>query len=94
MREDLQWEAHITGISIKANRMLDFLQRNLSWCPQQLRELVYFSLVRSKMEYAAIVWDPYGSISTRTLPGWRICNDEEPDLCVMTTVEQVVLLRC
>ena len=58
-REDLQWESHITGITAKANRTLGFLRRNLRYCPKQLRELAYCSLVRSRLEYASMVWDPY-----------------------------------
>ena len=59
LREDLQWETHTTGITAKANRTLGFLRRNLRYCPKQLRELAYYSLVRSRLEYASIVWDPY-----------------------------------
>ena len=39
--------------------MIGFLRRNLSRCPRQLRELAYFTLVRSRVEYGAVVWDPY-----------------------------------
>jgi len=28
-------------------------------CPQKLRELAYISLIRSKLEYCAAVWDRY-----------------------------------
>ena len=59
LREDLQWESHITGITAKANRTLGFLRRNLCYCPKQLRELAYYRLIRSLLEYASIVWDPY-----------------------------------
>ena len=43
----------------KANRMIVFLRRNLSRCPSQLREIAYFSLIRSRVEYGAVVWDPH-----------------------------------
>ena len=59
IRDDLQWESHIQGITSKAARTLGFLRRNLQSCPPQLRNLAYFALVRSKVEYAASVWDPY-----------------------------------
>ncbi len=32
---------------------------DLRTCPQQLRQLAYFSLVRSWLEYSSIAWDPY-----------------------------------
>ena len=48
---DLQWERHIITSCTKASRMIGFLRRNLSRCPRQLRELAYFTLVRSRVEY-------------------------------------------
>ena len=59
LREYLQWESPITGITAKANRTLRFLRRNLRYCLKQLRERAYHSLVRSRLEYAPIEWDPY-----------------------------------
>ncbi len=59
LREDLRWEEHITGISIKA-----------SWLPAKESQAVSSTATSkgtsilqqcqvSKLEYAAIVWDPY-----------------------------------
>jgi len=56
---DLQWERYITTSYAKASHMIGFLRRNLSRCPRQLCELAYFTLVRSRVEYGAVVWDPY-----------------------------------
>ena len=50
---------HIDKMCNKANSTLGFLRRNLSNCPKQLKELSYIALVRSKLEYAACVWNPY-----------------------------------
>ena len=36
-----------------------FLWRNLHFCPWELREQVYCTLVRSIIEYSASVCDPY-----------------------------------
>ena len=43
----------------KANSKLSFLRRNLKGYPEKLKQTVYFSLIRSFMEYGATVWDPY-----------------------------------
>ena len=43
----------------KANSKFSFLRRNLKGCPEKLKQTVYFSLIRSFMEYGATVWDPY-----------------------------------
>jgi len=42
----------------KANSTLGLLRRNLHHCPEKPRELAYISLVRSRLEYCAAVWDP------------------------------------
>ena len=57
--KDLNWSAHINTITNKCNSKLGFLRRNLSRCPQKLKETAYISLVRPTLEYAASVWDPH-----------------------------------
>ena len=56
---DLNWSTHIITITNKCNSKLGFLRRNLSRCPQKLKETAYISLVRPTLEYAASVWDPH-----------------------------------
>ena len=56
--DDLEWTKHIDVITSKANSKLSFLRRSLKGCPEKLRETAYFSLVRSLLEYSAIVWRP------------------------------------
>ena len=55
--QDLKWHTHINNITIKASRIIGFLQRNLQHCPLECRRTAYLSLVRSKLEYGATVWD-------------------------------------
>ena len=56
--ENLEWGDHISKIASKANSTLGFLRRNLKGCPSKLKEIAYFSMVRS-LEYSCPVWDPY-----------------------------------
>jgi len=56
---DLSFSNHINTITAKANSMLGFLRRNLKYCPESLKNTAYISLVRSKLEYACCIWDPY-----------------------------------
>ena len=44
---------------MKANRSLGFLRRNLSSCPEGVKEAAYKALVRPHVEYASSVWDPH-----------------------------------
>ena len=57
--ENLEWGDHISKIASKANSTLGFLRRNLKGCPSKLKEIAYFSMVRSLLEYSCPVWDPY-----------------------------------
>ena len=43
----------------KASNTLNFLRRNLKYCPKQVKQTVYFSIVRSVMEYSGATWDPH-----------------------------------
>ena len=57
--DDLKWGKHIAYISRKAGATVGFLHRNLRNCPKECRRLAYIALVRSRLEYAEIVWNPY-----------------------------------
>ena len=59
--KDLKWNTHV-NVCIKANRTLGFLRRNLSSCPQDVKETAYKGLVRPILEYASPVWDPHGIV--------------------------------
>ncbi len=59
LNQHISFTNHINNINSKANSTLGFLSRNLRRCPPKLRETAYKSLVRSKLEYASIVWDPH-----------------------------------
>jgi hypothetical protein len=56
---NIDWTKHISSLASKANAKLAFLQRNLKGCPQKLKEIAYFSLVRSQIEYSSSVWNPH-----------------------------------
>ena len=57
--KDLKWNTHASNVCTKANRTLGFLRRNLSLCPQDVKEMAYKGLVRPTLEYASLVWDPH-----------------------------------
>ena len=53
----------------KANSTLAFLQRNLSGCPQGVKEKSFNTLVRPILEYGCSVWDPHKA--------WQIADLEK-----------------
>ena len=57
--DDLDWGQHISEISAKATKTLGFLQLNLAFAPRLTKEVAYKTLVRPKLEYAALIWHPY-----------------------------------
>ena len=46
----------------KTNKTLGLLRRNLSSCPQDVKEAAYKRLVRPVLKYASPVWDPHGIV--------------------------------
>ena len=55
----LSWSTHIDHISKKASSSLGFVMRNLKKCPTECKKTTYAALVRSTLEYGAVVWDPF-----------------------------------
>lgn len=55
----LTWSEHISDISKSALRKLWFLKRRLKNGPVSTRLLAYNVCIRSKLEYAAVVWDSF-----------------------------------
>ena len=53
---------HVSNVCTKANRTLAFLRRNLSSCPQDVKEMAYKGLLRPILEFASPVWDPHGIV--------------------------------
>ena len=67
LSDDLQWSKHISNLTAKASSTLGLLHRNLSKCPQRLREQAYISLIRSRLEYCSAIWDPHTAKDTNAL---------------------------
>lgn len=55
----LTWSGHISLTCSSALRKYWFLKRKLSKAPASTKLLAYNAIVRSKLEYAAVVWDPH-----------------------------------
>ena len=58
-KNELKWSAHVSMTAAKANKSLGTIQRNLWNCPKSVKEVAYTSLVRPKLEYTSVAWDPF-----------------------------------
>ena len=56
---ELKWSAHVSMTAAKANKSLGTIQPNLWNCPKSVKEVAYTSLVRPKLEYVSVAWDPF-----------------------------------
>ena len=68
---DLKWNTHVSNICTKANRTLGFLRRNLSACPQDVKESAYKGLVRPVLEYVVQFGTPQVYFFKRNLRRYR-----------------------
>ena len=59
LSRNLDWGQHVNNKVMKANRLLGFLRRNLSSCPEGVKEVAYKAIVRPHVEYASSVWEPH-----------------------------------
>ena len=73
--KDLKWNTHVSNVCTKANRTLGFFRRNLSSCPQDVKEMAYKGLVRSILEYASPCLRPtWNSCPGRIRKGSESCS--------------------
>ena len=58
--DGLAFDAHIHKLAAMANRSLGFVVRNTrGFSSEHALKSLYFSFVRSKLEYASLIWRPY-----------------------------------
>lgn len=57
--ESLTWHKQIDTVIAKASRMLHFIRRNFKQATREVKETLYFLHVRTMLDYACVIWDPY-----------------------------------
>ncbi|PIK34500.1 putative RNA-directed DNA polymerase from mobile element jockey-like [Apostichopus japonicus] len=67
LSSDLTWSKHINQSVNSANKILGLIKRNFWNCASSARETAYKALVRPKLEYASVIWDPHQKIHTESL---------------------------
>ncbi len=59
---DLSWSPHIDYVTNKANRVVDLLRRSFN----ELKQIAYFSMLKSMLEYASAVREEQQDLSKIT----------------------------
>ena len=54
--DNLDWDQHVSEISCKATKTMEFLRRNLALAPRHTKEVAYKT---PQLEYAAPILHPY-----------------------------------
>lgn len=55
----MNWTSHINNICASSFRKLGFLRYKLKTAPSHVKLLAYNTLIRPKLEYGCMAWDPY-----------------------------------
>ena len=67
---NLSWNSHIDHVTFKAQRMLNLLNRTCRDLTDiKTKKLLYITWVRSRLEYASVVWSPYSKRNIRPIIG-------------------------
>ena len=56
--KDLEWDHHVISATNKANRKLGMIKHSFNYLDVTTLKLLYKSMVRPDLEYAATVWSP------------------------------------
>ena len=73
INDRLRWNQHIDHISTATNRMLVFLWQNMHKCPRDLKAKAYKTMIRPKVEYWVIIWDPQQHKCIDKLESIQLC---------------------
>ena len=65
--KNLKFSEHVSNITDKTSKVLAVARQNFWNCPQNVRETVYTTIIRPKLEYALVAWDPHYKKDIRTL---------------------------
>ena len=60
--DNMDWGKHVSEISSKATKILDFFRRNLAFAPRSTKEVAYKALVGPKLEYAAPIRSTHSKV--------------------------------
>ena len=63
----LSWNNHISHVSAKATKVLNFLRRNMYTCHAPSKHRAFRALVTPILDYASVVWNPHTEKNTFAL---------------------------
>ena len=93
INKTLSWNNHINDVIKKANASLGFLRRNLKIGQEKFKTSAHFTLVRTQLEYAAAIWDPYTQTykieMVQRWAAWYVCNNYNREASVNTMIKHL-----
>jgi hypothetical protein len=89
LNNKMKFSEHVSNTASKASKLLGMARRNFWNCPKHVRETVYKTMVRPKLEYACEAWDPHYKKEIKTLEkvqrkGARFCLQNYAPLASVT----------
>lgn len=88
----MSWSKHIDYVCNKALKKLGYLRRTLPNSPKDTKLLLYKSLIRPVLDYAAVVWNPYKQFEINMLEAVQkkavrfICHRYDRDFSPSSTL--------
>jgi hypothetical protein len=72
---NINFSSHIDSVILKASRMLGYIMRigKEFWDPYTLKTL-YNSFVRSHLDYASVVWNPYYGVHLKRIEAYSLTH--------------------
>ena len=95
----LNWSQHTNYLCQDSYKKLGMLKRVFSNCDTSIKENLYNQLIRSKIDYASSVWDPYTLTSQRKLEkvqkrAYRfICKSDIPNYTFFIESHKILALH-
>lgn len=94
--KNLTWKCHVEDIVKSAKSMIGFIGRTLRGTDFKVKEQVYNSLVRSKLNYASAAWDPntkeqinaMEKVEKAAMRNFKGIPWKEPNTCITAHLRQ------
>ena len=95
LSSDLRWNKQVKKTVAKGHQTFVVLKRNLRHSPRSTKDMAYITILRSKLEYASAVWDPFTEDNIRKLEAVQrraarfVCNSYRQSASVSSMLSEL-----